>query len=303
MAVFGRREGVALGLCGGGQSPSVSLLLAPAAAARVMHELAPLRGAGEARTPQTDADDTSRFARTRVPRRFRVALDWDRLPCSLPAPRLRTLCPQPGLPPPTPGASRDWPASPTNGAPPPPPSPAPRLPGQWQRGGRGAPSRGVPAPGPALTPPRTWTPLLPAGQRAAAAPPRRLGASQPLWFSSTPRHPWRSDGGGGQEAPRAGPPLTGHSIRLLPGYSAPRCCAGNPGSSLRVHVPGPGRPAWTSAKSSSPRSCRTCEADLCLRQRSLPKSCSSCLNFECRAKEIGKVLWQSLVGGRGRMAF
>lgn len=86
-----------------GQSPSVSLLLAPAAAARVMHELAPLRGAGEARTPQTDADDASRFARTRVPRRLRVALDWDRLPCSLPAPRLRTLCPQPGLPPPTPG--------------------------------------------------------------------------------------------------------------------------------------------------------------------------------------------------------
>ncbi|XP_021013615.1 serine/arginine repetitive matrix protein 1-like [Mus caroli] len=67
-----------------------------------MHELALLRGAGEAGTPQTDADDASRFARTRVPRRLRVALDWDRLPCSLPAPRLRTLCPQPGLPPPYP---------------------------------------------------------------------------------------------------------------------------------------------------------------------------------------------------------
>lgn len=142
----------------------------------------------------------------------------------------------PSLVPPSPGIGRR--ARPMERRLLPPPSPAPGLPGQWQRGGRGAPSRGVPAPGPALTPPRTSAPLLPAGQPAAAAPPRRLGASQTPWFSSTPRHPWRSDGGGGQKAPRAGPPLTGHSIRLLLGYSAPRCCAGNPGSSLRVHVPG-----------------------------------------------------------------
>lgn len=85
----------------GGQSPSVSLLLVPATAARVMHELAPLRGAGEAGTQQTDEDDAPRFARTRVPRRLRVALEWDRLPSSLPAPPLRTLCPQPGSPPPS----------------------------------------------------------------------------------------------------------------------------------------------------------------------------------------------------------
>lgn len=76
----------------------------------------------------------------------------------------------------------------------------------------------------------------------------------------------------GQKAPQAGPPLTGHSIRLLPGYSAPSCCAGNPGSSLRAHVPGPGRPAWTLARSPSPRSCRTCGSDLCLGHRSLPKN-------------------------------
>lgn len=43
----------------------------------------------------------------------------------------------------------------------------------------------------------------------------------------------------------------------------------------------------------------TCGSDLCLGQRSLPKSCSSCLNFECRAKEVGKVLWQSLGQGGG----
>lgn len=136
---------------------SVSPLLAPAAAARVMHELAPLRGAGEAGTRQTDAGDASRFVRTRVPRRLRVALEWDRLPRSLPAPRLRTLYPQPGPP----RASRDWPASPTNGAPPPP------------LAERGSPANGSAA-GAALPPADPSPPAPPSRHRGPRRPSSRL---------------------------------------------------------------------------------------------------------------------------------
>lgn len=252
----------------GGQSPSVSLLLVPATAARVMHELAPLRGAREAGTRQTDADDAPRFARTRVPRRLRVALEWDRLPSSLPVPRLCTLCPQPG--PPHPRASRDWPASPTNGAPPPPPRLLQGFPANGSSAGAALPPAGPsPRPRPHATedlgaPPPGWSASC--GRPAPA--PGGFPAVLVLINSqaSLALRRWR-----GQEAPRTGPPLTGHSIRLLPGYSAPRWYAGNPGSSLRAHVPGPGRPAWTLARSPSPRSCRTCGSDLCLGQGSLPK--------------------------------
>lgn len=123
---------------------------------------------------------------------------------------------------PRPQASGDWPANPTNRAPPPPPpcSGASR-PMAARRARRSLPR--VPAPDPALTPLKTSVPLLQASPRAAAAPPRRLGGfpaaavlinskasvALPLWW--------------GQEAPRGGPLLTGHSIRLLAGHSAPRC--------------------------------------------------------------------------------
>lgn len=124
------------------------------------------------------------FGRTRVPRRLRVTLEWGWLPGSLPAPQLRTLCPQPG-PPRPPGIGRgarpmERRLLPLSGS-------RASWPMAARRARRSLPR--VPAPGPALTPPGTSAPLLPAGQRAAAAPPRRLGASQPPRFSSTPRHP------------------------------------------------------------------------------------------------------------------
>lgn len=106
--------------------------------------------------------------------------------CSLLALPLRTLCPQPGPHPPAPGPlgigqrarpmeCRLLPLACSGASPP----------MAARRARRSLPR--VPAPGPALTPPKTLAPLLPAGQRAVAAPPRRLGASQPLWFSSTLR--------------------------------------------------------------------------------------------------------------------
>lgn len=195
---------------------------------------------------------------------------WSGTGCPARCPLHRSARSAPSLVPPHPRASRDWPASPTNEAPPPPPRLLRGFPTNGSAAGTALPSAG---PGPRLrphatedlgAPPPGWS----EGCGRPAPAPRGFPAVLVLINSqaSMGLRRWR-----GQKAPQAGPPLTGHSIRLLPGYSAPRCCAGNPGSSLRAHVPGRGRPAWTLARSPSPRSCRTCGSDLCLGHRSLPK--------------------------------
>lgn len=225
-----------------------------------MHKLATLRGA-EAGTRQTDADDASRFARTRVPRRLRVALEWDRLPRLLLALPLRTLCPQPGPHPPAPGplgiGQRAGPMEcrllplACSGASPPMAA---------RRARRSLPR--VPAPGPALTPPKTSAPLLPAGQRAAAAPPRRLGASQPLWFSSTLRRSCTRTmerTGSSLSWPAADQPLH----RSPPGLQRAQMLRWKPREQPSSPRARPGRPAPTPAKSPSPVG-RTCGSDLCL---------------------------------------
>lgn len=85
------------------------------------------------------------FGRTRVPRRLRVTLEWGWLPGSLPAPKLSARS-APSLVPPLglrglAGEPDQWSAASS-------PSPAPGRRGQWQHGGRGAPSRGSQPPAP-----------------------------------------------------------------------------------------------------------------------------------------------------------
>lgn len=203
---------------------------------------APLGRAGDVGPRRRVAGEARGRARTRVPRSLGVAAHWRRPTRRLPAPPLRTLSPLPGPP-----ASGDWPASPTNGGPPAPASRAPGRRGQWQRGGRGAPSpRGPgPRPRPHATGARSTAPLLPAGPRAAAAPPRRLGASQ-LRSASTPRHPPRRSGRRRGRETTPAPPgrLTHRCVWLFPGPGPTR-----PDAALesRVQPPGPragtGRPA------------------------------------------------------------
>lgn len=109
------------------------------------------------------------FGRIRLPRTLTVTLEWGWLPGSLPAPQLRTLCPQPGPPPGLRGLAGEpdqWSAASS-------PTPAPGLRGQWQRSGRAAPSRGSQPPAP---PSRHRGPQRPSSRLVSGLRPPRPGA-------------------------------------------------------------------------------------------------------------------------------